>query len=81
MMPLAEKLPGRGRVLVAVSWIYVWRIRTRLPERKGERCRMIARGKLNSCLVEFPDGTRVVTSRWSLRKAPSGGEHSKSAAG
>jgi hypothetical protein len=48
----------------------MWRIKTRLPERKGERCRVIARGKLNSCLVEFADGTRVVTSRWSLRKAP-----------
>ena len=59
----------RRSVLVAVSWVYVWRIRTRLPERKGQRCRVVARGKLNSCLVEFPDGMRVVTSRWSLRKA------------
>jgi hypothetical protein len=47
---------------------HVWRIKTRLPERKGQRCRVVARGKLNSCLVEFPDGLRVVTSRWSVRK-------------
>lgn len=47
---------------------HVWRIKTRLPERKGQTCRVLARGKLNSCLVEFADGTRVVTSRWSVRK-------------
>lgn len=47
---------------------HVWRIKTRLPERKGQRCRVLARGKLNSCLVEFVDGTRVVTSRWAVRK-------------
>jgi hypothetical protein len=47
---------------------HVWRIKTRLPERKGQTCRVLARGKLNSCLVEFADGTRVVTSRWAVRK-------------
>lgn len=32
--------------------------------------RVIARGKLNSCLIEFlEDGWRVVTSRNALRKA------------
>lgn len=52
---------------------HVWRIKTRLPERKGEPCRILARGKLNSCLVEFADGTRVVTSRWAVRRRPSPG--------
>jgi hypothetical protein len=47
---------------------HVWRIKTRLPERKGQACRVLARGKLNTCLVEFADGTRVVTSRWAVRK-------------
>jgi len=51
-----------------MTTFYVWRIKTRLPERKGQRCRVLARGRLNSCLVEFSDGTRVVTSRWSVRK-------------
>ena len=51
-----------------MTTFYVWRIKTRLPERKGQQCRVLARGKLNSCLVEFADGTRVVTSRWSVRK-------------
>jgi hypothetical protein len=57
-----------GLVWWAMTTFYVWRIKTRLPERKGQRCRVLARGKLNSCLVEFSDGTRVVTSRWSVRK-------------
>jgi hypothetical protein len=47
---------------------HVWRIKTRLPERKGQPCRVVARGKLNTCLVEFPAGARVVTSRWAVRK-------------
>lgn len=47
---------------------HVWRIKTRLPERKGQLCRVLARGRLNTCLVEFADGTRVVTSRWAVRK-------------
>jgi hypothetical protein len=36
--------------------------------RKGQRCEVIARGKLNSCLVEFADGYRMVTSRNSLKR-------------
>ena len=43
---------------------YVWRVKTKLPERYMTLCRVIARGKLNSCLVEFEDGFRVVTSRY-----------------
>jgi hypothetical protein len=54
---------------------YFWRIKTRLPERRGQRCRVLARGRLNSCLVEFSDGVRVVTSRWSIRKAPAKPAH------
>lgn len=47
---------------------YYWRVHTRLPERFGERCRVLARGKKNSCLVEFADGYKVVTSRNYVRK-------------
>jgi len=42
---------------------YIWRVKTRLPERYMTLCKVIARGKLNSCLVEFEDGYRFVTSR------------------
>jgi len=46
----------------------VWWWRKWLPERKGERCRILARGTMNAALVEFADGTRMVTSRYAVRK-------------
>ena len=48
---------------------YIWRVKTRLPERYGTPCKVLARGRLNSCLVEFEDGYRVVTSRNYLIRA------------
>jgi len=48
---------------------YVWRVRTRLPDRFGTLCRVNVRGAMNSCEVEFEDGYRVITSRNYLRKA------------
>jgi len=37
--------------------------------RKGQRCAVLVRGAMNSCLVEFEDGFRAVTSRNALRRA------------
>jgi hypothetical protein len=48
---------------------HYWCIRTTLPERFGQPCRLLARGRMNSCLIEFQDGTRHIVSRWSVRKA------------
>ena len=40
-----------------------------MPERKGQRCRILVRAKrMNSVLVEFEDGFRVVTSRYAVRR-------------
>jgi hypothetical protein len=47
---------------------YVWRVRTRLPERYLTPCRVLVRGKMNTCLVEFEDGYRVITSRNYVRR-------------
>jgi hypothetical protein len=47
---------------------HVWFWKTRLPERKGQSCCVLARGKLNSCLVQFADGVKIVTSRYAVRK-------------
>ncbi len=47
---------------------HVWFWRVRLPERKDEPCRVVARGGKNSVLVEFADGQRVITSRYAVRK-------------
>ena len=31
--------------------------------RKGQICRVLIRGPMNSCLVQFTDGYRAITSR------------------
>lgn len=36
--------------------------------RKGNRCIVTARGKMNSCRVEFEDGFKMITSRNALAK-------------
>ena len=36
--------------------------------RKGQRCLVTARGKMNSCRVQFADGSVMVTSRNALRR-------------
>lgn len=51
----------------------VWFWRVNLPERKGQRCRIIARGTMNSAQIEFEDGTRHIVSRFAIRKAPTNG--------
>jgi hypothetical protein len=47
-----------------------WRVKTKLPERFGQRCRILrsdlARKKL--CIVQFEDGQKIVTSRFFIRK-------------
>jgi hypothetical protein len=52
-----------------IAYPYVWRVRTRLADRFGAPCRVLIRGAMNSALVEFADGYRVVTSRNYVRKA------------
>lgn len=48
----------------ATVYLYAWD----RCGRKGQRCRVLARGKMNSCLLQFEDGWRMVTSRNSLRR-------------
>jgi hypothetical protein len=47
---------------------HIWFWRSRLPERKGQPCRILARGRMNSILVEFEDGYKVITSRYAVRR-------------
>ena len=47
---------------------HIYRWKKWMPDRYGQRCRLLARGALNSVLVEFEDGRRVVTSRYALRR-------------
>mgnify|MGYP007122179031 CR=1 FL=1 len=64
------QLAAEGRVGVETS-LYRWYWKARMPERRGQIFMVLARGKLNSCLIEFvEDGWRVITSRNALRRAP-----------
>jgi hypothetical protein len=47
---------------------HIWYWRSRLPDRKGQACRVTARGKLNSIRVQFEDGFVVITSRFAIRR-------------
>lgn len=61
---LAERLLD-----TAEPFPYVWFWRVKHGDRKGQRCRMWARGTMNSVGVEFEDGFRTVTARYAIRKA------------
>jgi hypothetical protein len=50
------------------AYPYVWFWRSALGDRKGMPCRVLARGRMNSILVEFEDGYRVVTARYAVRR-------------
>jgi hypothetical protein len=74
-------------------YVWVWRQRTlridtgtfRGPwfgdgvDRVGQACRVVARGGMNSALVEFADGYRVITSRGGLRRVSPAGEGAEAA--
>jgi len=47
---------------------HIWFWKSRLPERKGQFCRILKQGKKNTILVEFADGFKIVTSHYIIRK-------------
>ncbi|HEY3972349.1 MAG TPA: hypothetical protein VGM18_05045 [Candidatus Sulfotelmatobacter sp.] len=70
--------PGIALMVIAESkpvrlYVFRWAKYLGMPvlggTRKGQFCKVLVRGGRNSCLVEFPDGLQVVTSRNALRKS------------
>ena len=66
----------------AAVYRYAWGPRFRvagLPvlDRKGQLCRVIVRGAMNSALVEFEDSERAAVSRNALRKVEANGTEGK----
>ena len=47
------------------AYVYRWN----RQGRKGQRCRLLLRGKMNSILVEFADGYTMITSGNAIRRA------------
>jgi hypothetical protein len=53
------------------AWAYgqrVWDLPDQRENRMGRPCRVICRGTMNSALIEFEDGHRMVASRNGLRR-------------
>ena len=51
-----------------MSYYFAWGNNPVRAKLKGLACTVICRGKRNSVMVEFKDGTRVITSRYAIRK-------------
>jgi len=49
-------------------YIYRWGNNPKRASLKGRQCKVLARGALNSCLVQFENGQREVISRNALRR-------------
>lgn len=57
--------------MASSEWIYSWSNNDKRAALKGRPCRILIKGKMNSVLVEFEDGERVVTSIRALKKSRS----------
>lgn len=51
-------------------YVYAWRNNAKRETLHGRRCRVLARGAMNSAMIEFEDGQVEIVSRNALRKAP-----------
>lgn len=49
-------------------YYFAWGNNTKRETLKGRACRVLYRGKMNSCLIEFVNGQRECVSRNALRR-------------
>ncbi len=49
-------------------YYYAWGNNSKRVTLKDRPCRVVARGKMNSVLIEFENGQREVVSRYAIRK-------------
>lgn len=54
--------------MTCYSFVYMWGNNEKRATYKGRRCRVVAKGRMNSILVEFENGERTVTSRYAVKK-------------
>lgn len=65
---MGDIFPGEaGPAHGPVTYDQIWYWKAKLPDRKGQRCRVLARGGMGSIAVEFEDGYRVITGRYAVR--------------
>lgn len=63
-MPAAKARVPPARPPLEYRYLYFWH----RMDRKGEICAVLARGAMNSCLVQFEDGFTAITSRNAIRR-------------
>lgn len=56
----------------AMTHTFRWRRLLGGQDRYGQPCRVLARGRMNSVQVEFPDGWCAITSRNAVRRLHNG---------
>lgn len=54
---------------MSFDYKYSWRNNEKRQTLYGRRCRIVARGALNSIMIEFEDGQREIVSGNSIRRA------------
>lgn len=50
------------------QYIYSWQNNPKRETFKGRKCRILASGKMGTCMLEFENGEKTITSRRALRK-------------
>jgi len=51
-----------------MTHVFIWGNNPERASRKGQKCRLLAKGKKGSVGIEFEDGWRMCTSMRSIRK-------------
>lgn len=54
-----------------MEYIYCWKNNEKRKELYHKKCKILAKGRKNSILVEFENGDREVTSRYAVKKEKS----------
>lgn len=49
-------------------YIFFWKNNQRRTELKGKKLKVLCRGRMNSCLVEFENGNKEIISRNAIRR-------------
>ncbi|KKL83989.1 hypothetical protein LCGC14_1969190 [marine sediment metagenome] len=49
-------------------YYFRWGNNSKRATMKGRRCRVLARGKMNSIEIEFENGQKEIVGRYSIRK-------------
>lgn len=56
-------------IQLSYPFVYAWKNNPRRAEFTDKPCRIIERGSsMNSVLIEFEDGQRIVTSAWAVKR-------------